>query len=90
VISESAALQQLGLASDLIAMWDLHAPSRVATPDYFKLPYGTVLRAPGELIIDGMAWLPEDLYLFDDSLRWTIALTHEWVDGERYCVRAVR
>lgn len=30
--------------------------------------------------------IPEDLYVFDDSFTWYVILTHEAIDGERYCL----
>jgi hypothetical protein len=30
--------------------------------------------------------LPEDVYFFDDSLSWTVVLTHEDDGKRRYCV----
>lgn len=89
VVSERAAPAEIERApSDVYVMWDLHAGDRVASPDYFRFPLGTVLRVRPSRLLAGQRWLPEDLYVFDDSMAWSVALTHEWIDDARYCLAA--
>jgi hypothetical protein len=70
------------------AMWDLHLRRRAETPRHTAtdFPLGTVLAGRFSDIRRGLAFLPEDLYLFDRSLSWVAALTHEDIDGERFCL----
>lgn len=37
--------------------------------------------------MSNLTYLPEDIYIFDKSFKWTIILTHEEVEGERYCFK---
>ena len=38
-------------------------------------------------LMQGEEFLPEDIYIFDCSFDWTIVLTHEDIDGQRYCLK---
>jgi hypothetical protein len=74
-------------ASIIYVMWDLHSADRVRVPGYFKFPLGTVARATPEQVRGGLKYLPEDLYVFDQTMAWAGALTHECIgDEQRYCV----
>jgi hypothetical protein len=84
VVTEPEIWGAVAGAERLYAMSDLHSAERVRLPEGF--PRGTVLRASAEVLRAGLAYLPEDLYLFDDSFTWAAALTHEDVDGTRFCL----
>ena len=67
-------------------MWDIHSCDRIFIPDYWKFPKNAVLFAD--------AWkdtfrreLPEDIYVFDDTLSWSVIFTHETDEkAESYCL----
>jgi hypothetical protein len=88
VITEDQIWRRVEAVPHLLAMWDLHSKDRVWTPNHFKFPKGTVLRAGPATLRRGLEYLPEDLYLFDDSCSWAGALTHEWIDDVRFCLWA--
>jgi hypothetical protein len=45
-----------------------------------------MLKLNYETLIDNLNHLPEDIYVFDESLEWTVILTHEDdFNGERLC-----
>lgn len=69
-------------------MWDVHSCDRILIPNYWKYPKSSVLHV--DCWDDKILYtLPEDIYLFDDSLNWTYILTHETnATGSRYCVFA--
>ena len=76
--------------ASVFAMWDLHGPDKIFIPDYWKFPVDAVLRLQYGTLMQGLHHLPEDLYIFDDGLRWTVVPTHEHLDGEtRYVVAVV-
>ena len=75
--------------ASVFAMWDLHGPDRIFIPDYWKFPVDAVLRLQYGTLMQGLHHLPEDLYIFDEDLRWTIVLTHEYLDGADRFVKAV-
>lgn len=86
IISEYEADQLLQEKRRVFIMWDIHSCERILIPEYWKFPKSRVLYAD--------AWLesfkddlPEDLYLFDDTLSWSVIYTHETdVEGNRYCL----
>ncbi len=38
-------------------------------------------------LLEGKEFLPEDIYIFDSSLTWTLIKTHEEINGKRYCLK---
>ena len=78
------------LGTEIDVMWDLHSSERILIPDYWNFPRHALLRGPPKVIHGGASFLPEDLYLFDETFVWCAALTHEYSDdsGERICLFA--
>lgn len=87
-IREGAVWNEVQRDQPVFVMWDLHEPSRVAVPGYFQLPIGTVIRAPIGILKRGASFLPEDLYVFDDSYTWCTIRTHEGHGDRVSCGRA--
>ena len=88
VISEYRAKMMLTEKRDVLIMWDIHSCERIFIPDYWKYPKTSVLYA-AEWSDSLMSDLPEDLYLFDETFRWSVIFTHETNDkGRRYCLYA--
>ena len=75
----------LAQKAHVFVMWDVHSQDRIRIRDYWKFPKRSVLSADAGDVLDSLRYLPEDLYIFDDSLDWTCVLTHEDVDGHRLC-----
>lgn len=88
VISEYRAKMMLTEKRDVFIMWDIHSCERILIPDYWEYPKTSVLYT-GEWSDSLMSELPEDLYLFDETFRWSVIFTHETNDkGRRYCLYA--
>lgn len=88
VISEYRAKMMLTEKRDVFIMWDIHSCERIFIPNYWKYPKTSVLYA-AEWSDSFMSDLPEDLYLFDETFRWSVIFTHETNDkGRRYCLYA--
>ena len=88
VISEYRAKMMLTEKRDVFIMWDIHSCERILIPDYWKYPKTSVLYTE-EWSDSLMSDLPEDLYLFDETFRWSVIFTHETNDkGRRYCLYA--
>lgn len=88
VVSEYRAKQMLAGRRDVFIMWDIHSCERIFIPDYRRYPKTSVLCAE-EWSDSLMSDLPEDLYLFDETFRWSVIFTHETNDkGRRYCLYA--
>jgi hypothetical protein len=86
VVDERELWTRIFQVGELFVMWDVHSSELIRIPDYWKFPKAAVLSSSGEVAFKGQSFLPEDLYLFDMSFRWTGVLTHEFVDGRRYCL----
>lgn len=86
VLSEPACFSFLKQKKNIYIMWDIHSAEQIFIPNYWKYPKSAVLLT--DCWIDELGKeLPEDLYLFDSSFTWSIALTHETdLKEKRYCV----
>ena len=70
-------------------LWDLHSSDRIHIEDYWKFPRRAILRLRFCDLVEGRECLPEDIYIFDEELTWSLILTHEYDDkGNRFCYRA--
>ena len=86
VISEHEADRLLQEKQRLFIMWDIHTCERILIPNYWKFPKTGVLCA-NTWIEQFKTDLPEDVYVFDDTLSWSIIYTHETdLKGQRYCL----
>ena len=75
----------------VMVMWDLHSHDKIHIPDYWKFEKSAVLSVDTFILAEGLAHLPEDLYIFDESLSWTLVATHEYrQDDSRICAIACR
>ena len=72
---------------EVLVMWDIMDPNPYATSEEAH-PFepDTVIACRPAVLEVGLHLLPEDLYIFDRTIRWAGILTHEpWVDGvEQY------
>jgi hypothetical protein len=86
IIDEDDLWQRILGFDQLLVMWDIHSAELIRIPDYWKFPNATVLSCSSDVAFQGRRFLPEDLYLFDDSYRWVGVSTHEIVEDRRYCL----
>ena len=86
IILESKADQLLQEKRRIYIMWDIHSCDRIFIPDYWKFPKTRVLCADAWME-DFKDDLPEDIYVFDDTFRWSVIFTHETdITDNRYCL----
>lgn len=72
-------------------LWDLHSSEKIVRPGYWKFPREAVLQVAFGVLIDNLQWMPEDIYIFDRSLDWTLVMTHEEdLDCKQFCFCAGR
>ena len=76
-ISLKKCIEYLVDKERVYVLWDIHSKDRILVPDYWKYPKECVLQIIGGVEPAIIDTFPEDVYFFDDSLSWTIALTHE-------------
>ena len=86
VISASKANEILKEKSNIFIMWDIHSCERIFIPNYWKYPKTRILSTDkwrDSLKVE----LPEDIYLFDETFRWSVVFTHETDEkGRDYCI----
>ena len=71
-------------------MWDIHSRDKVLIPNYWKFDRASVLAVRPDVLANNLSYLPEDLYIFDHELNWTLVITHEEANGGgRLCMSAV-
>ena len=73
--------------SDIYVFWDIHSCERILIKDYWKFDKEAVLELKYRHLLEGKEFLPEDIYIFDSSLTWTLIKTHEEINGKRYCLK---
>lgn len=72
----------------VFVMADDHSRDRViGAPLWPYPPYSVAAFEPAELL-QSLPSLPEDIYVFDSTLKWTLALTHESDRKRRWCFAA--
>jgi hypothetical protein len=69
--------------------WDLHSKQQQMLPNYWKFPKAAVIEVLYRDLLAGLHHLPEDIYITDKGMTWTVILTHEYLDGDvRICLEA--
>lgn len=90
IITEDEILRNQELLDKIIyIMWDLHSSREILIKDYWKFPKEAVLKIKYRDFLEGIGYLPEDIYIFNEEIKSSLILTHEYFDdGKRYCLRA--
>ncbi len=98
IITREAALALLCNKAEVYVLWDIRTIKNVAQRFQYKVPKDMVIRTDGQSLAEQLradfaslaepvSFLPEDIYVFDDSLSWFIAFTHEPDErGEIMCM----
>lgn len=73
--------------NDVYVFWDIHSCERIFIKDYWKFGKDVMLKLNIKTLLQGESYLPEDIYIFDDSLSWTFIKTHEDIQGKRFCLK---
>lgn len=66
----------------VLAMWDIHSKEKILIENYWKFGKNDIIEVNVCDLIKNLDYLPEDLYIFDHSLKWSIILTHETEGNE--------
>lgn len=87
VIDEESGINYLSKKKKLMIFWDIHSKEMIQIPNYWKFPKDAVVKTTYNEFLENMHLFPEDIYFFDDSFKWTIALTHETnLQNNRWCL----
>ena len=62
---------------DVLVFWDIHSCDRILIDDYWRFPKNACLELNFNDLCNNKEFLPEDIYIFDRSFKWTLAFTHE-------------
>ena len=62
---------------EVYVLWDIQTCERIFIKDYWKFGKETVLKLKFKTLLDNYGYLPEDIYIFDDTFSWTLILTQE-------------
>ena len=68
--------------------WDIHSCERILIKNYWKFDKDDVLQIDFKTLMKGEEFLPEDIYIFDENITWTLIKTHEDINGNRYCLKS--
>ena len=69
--------KNLVFINDVYIFWDIHTKDRIFIEDYWKFKKNDVLKLNYNILLDNLKYLPEDIYIFDETFDWTLILTHE-------------
>jgi len=69
-------------------MADDHSRDRIPGAPLWPYPPYSVARFEPQHLLESLDSLPDDIYVFDSSVSWTLVLTHE-DDGKRRICCAV-
>ena len=72
----------------VLVFWDIHSSDKIWIKDYWKFGKDSMIKLKYSNFLDNLEYFPEDVYIYDESLKWTIVLTHEDNDGVRICAKA--
>lgn len=89
VLISRGEIEKLGKClGDVYVFWDIHSCERIHIPDYWKFKRNAVLKLSFSDLLGGLNFLPEDIYICNEDLEWTLILTHEDIDGVPYCLKS--
>ena len=88
IIAEEDIAQKAADLSRIYVFWDIHSCERILIKNYWKFDRDAVLKMNMATLLQGEGYLPEDIYIFDESFTWTFIKTHEDIRGMRFCLKA--
>jgi hypothetical protein len=89
VIIEKSYLEIIAKGmGNVYVFWDIHSCERIFIENYWKFNKDAVLKLDFETLLNGEEYLPDDIYIFDECMSWTLIKTHEDIDGKCYCLKS--
>jgi len=71
---------------EVLVFADDHSRDRVINAPLWPYPPCSVITLSPALLLELLPALPEDIYVFDTSVSWTLVLTHEHDRKRRLCL----
>ena len=72
----------------VFVFWDIHSCERILIEDYWKFDKDSVIEIDFNVLLEGETYLPEDIYIFDKNMTWTLIKTHEDINEHCYCLKS--
>ncbi len=73
---------------EVLVTADNHSGDRIMGVPLWPYRGNSVARFTPPALLEPLDSLPEDIYVFDDSVAWTLVLTHEHNERRRICLAA--
>ena len=61
----------------VFVFWDNNSRDRIFIKDYWKFDKKDMIELDYNLLLDHLEFFPEDIYITNKELSWTIVFTHE-------------
>ena len=72
----------------VLVFWDNNSKDRIFIKDYWKFGKKDRIELDFNLLLNHLKLFPEDIYITNKTLRWTIVLTHEEnLPGKRLIIK---
>jgi hypothetical protein len=71
--------------TEVLVMADDHSRDRIPGAPMWPYRPCSVAHFRPETLLQSLDSLPEDIYIFDETVSWTLALTHEHDERRRIC-----
>ena len=76
-IGETQSEEYRKFLKKVFVFWDNNSKDRIFIKDYWKFDKKDVIELDYNLLLDHLEFFPEDIYITNETLRWTIVFTHE-------------
>ena len=83
MISFQSLCLELEKRSEVFTFADDHSHDKIIGAPLWIYPIDSIAIFKSKELIEILPELPEDLYIFDESVLWTLVLTHEYNDKQR-------
>ena len=88
-IGETQIEEYRNFLKQVFVFWDNKSRDRIFIKDYWKFGKKDIVELDYNLLLDHLEFFPEDIYITDEALRWTIVFTHEDdLSGKRLIIQA--
>ena len=76
-IEETQLEEYRKFLKQVLIFWDNHSKDRIFIKKYWKFGKKDMIELDFNLLLDHLEFFPEDIYITNKALTWTIVLTHE-------------
>lgn len=76
-IGETQIEEYRNFLKQVFVFWDNNSRDRIFIKDYWKFGKKDMIELDYNLLLDHLEFFPEDIYITNKDLSWTIVFTHE-------------